>query len=78
MRFAHCARPGVGGNGSSGPTTDSCGAHWCFIVESGFGWNDGPTGRLNFCSQTFPPVDQVRTGPSANNGIRELWWNGWQ
>jgi hypothetical protein len=51
---------------------------WCFIVESGFGWNDGPTGRLNFCGQTFPLFDQVPTGLSANNGIRELWWNGWQ
>jgi hypothetical protein len=48
-----------------------------FFVESGFGWNNGPTGRLNLFGQTLPARDQVDCCPEpANNGIRERYWDG--
>jgi hypothetical protein len=51
-----------------------------FFVGSGFGWNDGPTGRLNIFGMTLPARRYVYVGsPSgAGNGIRELWWDGGQ
>lgn len=50
-----------------------------FVVESGFTWNDGSTGRLNVFGMTLPAESGVPVGRlSANNGIRELWWDGGQ
>jgi hypothetical protein len=56
-----------------------------FVVESGFAWNESGTGtllgpgRLNFFGMTLPAFDAVpHGGVSANNVIRELWWDGGQ
>jgi hypothetical protein len=46
-----------------------------FFVESGFAWNNGSTGRLNIFGTTLPALDKVG-GQTANNGIRDLWWDG--
>ncbi len=52
-----------------------------FFVGSGFGWNDGPTGRLNIFGMTLPALRLVYVAMPKNeagNGIRELWWDGGQ
>jgi hypothetical protein len=50
-----------------------------FIVQSGFGWNSGHTGRLNIFGMTLPvPAGSVIPSTQSGNGIRDLWWDGGQ